>query len=259
MKSLRNISFSSMRVTEDPFGWAYMLEDIGFGGWEIVQEGKQVLNDQSIHKMREVCETTDLAITIHLPFSDMNLGSLNQPIWEEVVGQHTSCIRVASEFASLMVVHPGYLSPLGTQMPDLAWQQNISGLQRLCDFADDLGVRIAVENMPRMKLILGKVPDEMAGMIELADRENLGMTLDVGHAHTNGVLSEFLKMKEIVHVHIHDNKGRSDEHLPIGDGTIAWAEVMGELCKRHRGCRFVVEARSLEEGKASLEYLRGVM
>jgi len=112
--------------------------------------------------------------------------------------------------------------------------------------------------MPRMELIFGKEPDEMAGMIELVDRENLGMTLDVGHAHTNGVLSEFLGMKEIVHVHIHDNNGRRDEHLPIGEGTIAWADVMGELYKRHSGCRFVIEARDLEEGKASLLYLQGL-
>ena len=259
MHSLRNISFSSMLVTDDPFNWAYMLEDIGFGGWEVVQEGKQVLNDQSIRKMREVCETTDLVITIHLPFSDLNLGSLNQPIWGEVVRQLTSCVSVASEFADLMVVHPGHLSPLGMQMPDLAWHQNILGLQQLCDFADNLGVRIAVENMPRMEFILGKEPAEMAGMIELVGRENLGMTLDVGHAHTNGALPEFLRMKEIVHVHIHDNKGRRDEHLPIGKGTIEWGSVMGELFERHRGCRFVIEARSLEEGRESLEYLRGMV
>jgi|LGVF01.1.fsa_nt_gb sugar phosphate isomerase/epimerase len=258
MISLRNISFSSIRVTDDPFNWAHTLEDIGFGGWEIVQEGQQVLDSVNIRKMREVCETTDLAITIHLPFSDINLASLNQPIWEEALRQLTSCISVASEFANLMTVHPGYLSPLGMQMPDLAWQQNVLGLQRLCDFADDFGVTIAVENMPRMDLIFGKAPDEMAGIIELVDRENLGMTLDVGHAHTNGALSEFLMMNEIVHVHIHDNGGRRDEHLPIGQGTIAWADVIGELCKRHSGCRFVIEARSLEEGQASLEYLRGV-
>ncbi|HDJ37897.1 MAG TPA: sugar phosphate isomerase/epimerase [Methanosarcinales archaeon] len=254
--SLRDVSFSSLCVTDDPFAWAHRLEDIGFGGWEVVQEGKQVVDDRNIGKMREVCHTTDLAITIHLPFSDLNLASMNQPIWEEVMRQHKSCIRIASEFADLMVVHPGYLSPIGAQMPDLAWQQNITGLQQLCDFASDFGVKIAVENMPRMELVFGREPGEMAGMIELADRENLGMTLDLGHAHTTGTLSEFLLMKEVVHVHVHDNKGRRDEHLPIGAGTIAWDPVISELRKRHRGCRFVIEARSLAEGSESLERLR---
>ncbi len=259
MRFPQNISFSSISVIDDPFKWACNLEEIGFGGWEVVYEGTQALDSQNLARMREVCETTGLAITIHLPFSDLNLASLNYPIWDEVLRQLTSCIRVASEFSDLMVVHPGYLSPLGMQMPDLAWQQNVAGLQQLCDFAGDLGVRLAVENMPRMDLIFGKGSDEMAGMIELVDRKNLGMTLDVGHAHTNGVLSEFLGMKEIVHVHIHDNKGRRDEHLPIGEGTIAWADVMGELYKHHSGCRFVIEARNLEEGEASLAYLREIM
>ena len=259
MRPLRNISFSSMCVTDDPFGWAHDLEDMGFSGWEVVCEGKQAIDDSNIKKMREVCETTDLLVTIHLPFSDLNLASLNQPIWDETLRQLTSCISLASEFADLMVVHPGYLSPLGMQMPDLAWQQTILGLQRLCDFAEDYGVLIAVENMPKMEFIFGKDPHEMAGMIELADRDNLGMTLDVGHAHTNGVLTEFLEMDEIVHVHIHDNKGRRDEHLPIGQGTVDWESVMSRLLERHGKCRFVIEARDLEEGKVSLAYLQGVV
>jgi len=104
MRSLQHISFSSLCVTDDPFNWACDLEDIGFGGWEVVYEGKQAL-DSNLVRMREVCETTDLAITIHLPFSDLNLASLNYPIWDEVLRQLTSCIRVASEFADLMVVH----------------------------------------------------------------------------------------------------------------------------------------------------------
>lgn len=259
MHSLRNkISFSSLCVTDDPFNWARDLEDHGFSGWEIVHEGKQVFDKENIRRMREVCETTNLVITIHLPFSDLNLASLNQPIWDETMRQLTSCISVASEFADLMVVHPGHLSPLGMQLPDLAWRQTILGLQGLCDFADDLGVRIAVENMPDMEFIFGRDPPEMAGMIELADRKNLGMALDVGHAHTNGVLSEFLGMKEIIHVHIHDNKGKKDEHLPFGQGTIDWGFVMPELLKHHRECRFVIEARNLEEGGYSLRYLEGM-
>ena len=39
---LHRISFSSHEAVEDPFKWAYTLEDHGYTGWEIVQEGSPV-------------------------------------------------------------------------------------------------------------------------------------------------------------------------------------------------------------------------
>ena len=41
----------------------------------------------------------------------------------------TKCLERASDFVELAVVHPGHLSPLGMQLPDMAWQQNIEGLK----------------------------------------------------------------------------------------------------------------------------------
>ena len=68
----------------------------------------------------------------------------------------TKCIEKASDFIELAVVHPGHLSPLGMQLPDMAWQQSVEGLKEICDFADDLGIKIGVENMPDMAQIFRK-------------------------------------------------------------------------------------------------------
>jgi len=38
----------------------------------------------------------------------------------------------------------------------MAWQQSVEGLKKICDFADDLGIKIGVENMPDMAHIFGK-------------------------------------------------------------------------------------------------------
>jgi len=66
------------------------------------------------------------------------------------------------------------------QLPDMAWQQSIEGLKEICDFANDLGINIGVENMPNMQHIFGKRPGELLGMIESLERENVGLTLDMG-------------------------------------------------------------------------------
>ncbi len=251
------VSFSSLALVNNPFDWAYDLEELGFTGWEIVSEGKQQLNDETLSEVRNVIETTNLVLTLHLPFSDLNLGSLNHPIWKETVRQMTKCIERASDFVELAVVHPGQLSPLGMQLPDMAWQQSIEGLRSICDFADDFGIKVGVENMVNMPHVFGKQPGEILGMIESIERENVGLTLDMGHANTNGNVFEFLKdLSKVVHVHLHDNKGKSDEHLELGKGTIKWKEIMGKF-EGYKG-RFVTEARTVEEGASSLKYLKSL-
>lgn len=250
-------SFSSLALVNNPFDWAYDLEELGFTGWEVVSEGKQQLNNDTISEIKNIIETTDLVLTLHLPFSDLNLASLNHPIWEETIRQMSRCLERASDFVELAVVHPGHLSPLGMQLPELAWRQNIEGLQAVCDAAADLGIQIGVENMVNMQFIFGKQPGEILGMIESLERENVGLTLDIGHANTNGMVNEFLSdLRRVVHVHLHDNKGKSDEHLGLGKGNVDWKKVIKKL-DGYKG-RAVTEARTVQEGAASLQYLQNL-
>ncbi|GFO97506.1 xylose isomerase domain-containing protein [groundwater metagenome] len=256
-KPLMEVSFSSLALVNNPFDWAYDLEDLGFTGWEVVSEGKQQLNDSTLSQIQNIIETTNLVLTLHLPFSDLNLASLNHPIWKETIRQMTKCLERASDFVELAVVHPGHLSPLGMQLPEMAWRQNIEGLQAICDFADERGIRVGVENMVNMAFILGKQPGEILGMIESLERENAGLTLDIGHANTNGMVNEFLEdLSRVIHVHLHDNKGRSDEHLSLGKGTVNWKMVVSKL-DGYKG-RVVTEARTVEEGSASLKLLKSL-
>ncbi|MDD1742237.1 MAG: sugar phosphate isomerase/epimerase [Methanotrichaceae archaeon] len=251
-------SFSSSAMVDRPFDWAYQLEDLGYSGWEIVSEGKQKLTADNIHEARRIAETTELEITIHLPYSDLNLASMNQPIWKETVKQMKSCLSLAAEFCSIAVVHPGHLSPLGMQMPDKAWSQNILGIQEICDHAAESNMKIAVENMVNMPALLGRRPEEILGILETVDRENVGFIFDVGHANTNKNIDKFLELRHlIIHAHIHDNHGERDEHLPVGNGTVPWREVI-EALSTYNG-RMVTEARTLEEGQRSLTRLRNLM
>jgi len=255
----KKISFSSRAVVDNPFNWAYELEELGFTGWEIVCEGKQELNERNLAQISTILETTNLELTAHLPFSDLNLASLNDPMWRETLRQMKQNIKLASSFTRIAAVHPGHLSPLGMQMPDLSWQKNIEGLQQLCDYAAEYDMTIGVENMVNMDAILGRHAEEILGMIESVDRENLGLTLDVGHANTNGMVKAFLDkcLGRVVHVHLHDNNGKRDEHLPAGKGTVDWGKVVGSI--NGLDTRIVLEARTIQEGAASFRYLRDIV
>jgi sugar phosphate isomerase/epimerase len=226
-------SFSSSALVDRPFDWAYKLEDLGYTGWEIVNEGKQRLTKENVLEAKKIAATTKLVITIHLPYSDLNLASMNQPIWEETVRQMKKCLSLSCDFSRLAIVHPGHLSPLGMQMPDRAWSQNILGIQEICDHASELDMKIAVENMVNMPALLGRRPEEIVGILETVNRDNVGFILDVGHANTNGNVNQFLELKDlIIHAHVHDG------HPP--------AVVRRRHCRRRRAPR-PGEARTTED------------
>ena len=251
----RRISFSAYKLVNYPFSWAASLKDLGFDGWEIVSEGKQKITAETLPGIRDILSTVDLYVTVHGPFSDLNLASLNDPIWNETIRQIRQCVELSAELTDIVVVHPGALAPPGNQMPDKAWDRNVEGLRVLCDHAKDYGVRLCLENMPDMEKLFCRTPDELFGMVDSVDRENIGATFDAGHANTTKNSGRFTReWKRISHVHIHDNNGVKDEHLEIGMGTVDWARFMEEM-RGYEGT-MVIEGRSVEEGRRSLEYIK---
>ncbi len=88
---------------------------------------------------------------------------------------------------------------------------------------------------------------------------NLGLCLDVGHVN---VLSAGKRKTElaffrrhwqhIAHVHLHDNHGKQDEHLALGDGTIDFVPFFRMLAPSE--ALMVFEVRPKEAALRCLEY-----
>jgi sugar phosphate isomerase/epimerase len=246
------LGFSAYKLVTRPFDWACGLEDMGFDGWEIVSEGKQKITRESLPELLDIINSTSLKITVHGPFSDLNPASLNDAIWNATLAQIKQCVELSADFSRVVVVHPGVLSPLGSQLPDQAWARNVEALKELGSHAREHGVTLCLENMPNLEKLLCRTPPEVFGMAESA---GIGMTFDVGHSNTMGNTGGFLKEKaKFTHVHLHDNHGKKDEHLEVGTGTVEWEKVLPEL--EDFGGMAVIEARSIEEGRRSLEHLR---
>ena len=114
---------------------------------------------------------------------------------------------------------------------DDAWSQRtiefaLTALEHLGAFARPLGVRLLVENL----LSEATTPEHLVQILEMGHLTNVGVCLDLGHAHiTVGTVEAIATLGErIASVHVHDNQGLKDEHLWPGDGTIDWpATVKG--------------------------------
>lgn len=99
-------------------------------------------------------------------------------------------------------------------------------IQNILDFASDAGVKILLEPLG--------TPYDHAGNIDriLALNEELYFHADIGHLNIfDREPVEYLRRykDKLMHVHMHDNNGSDDLHLPIGSGTIDWDHLLSSL------------------------------
>lgn len=108
-----------------------------------------------------------------------------------------------------------------------------SSLEHLVLHARHAGITICVENtMSEMGS-----PEYLRAFVDETRLTGLRFNFDIGHAHLAEFPEEerlekcFAPMKELVSsVHLHDNHGEKDEHLPPYDGSIHWPSAI-ELLK----------------------------
>jgi sugar phosphate isomerase/epimerase len=103
----------------------------------------------------------------------------------------------------------------------------ITALEHLGAFAHPLGVRLLIENL----LSEPTTPERLGTILELGHLSNVGICLDLGHAHaTVGVNAAIATLgSRIATVHVHDNHALKDEHLWPGQGAIDWPVAIAAL------------------------------
>jgi sugar phosphate isomerase/epimerase len=104
-----------------------------------------------------------------------------------------------------------------------------SSLEHLILHARHLGVTICVENTTSE---MG-APSYLRSFVDETRLAGLRFNFDIGHAHLadgaeeNRIAESFEPLRELVTgVHVHDNHGEKDEHLPPYEGTIDWAAAV---------------------------------
>ena len=213
------------------------------------------------HEVKRTAEAAGLPILVgHLPtfvwLADIYPG-IREASRLEVERALTFLAEIEVKKA---VLHPGYWTGLMTTMPDMGKDLAEESLVMILEKARELGVVICLENMfpktghmfkpEEFSDILGRLPDLM-------------MTVDLGHANIGGPRDRVQKMIEaggskIRHVHISDNRGRDDEHLPLGVGRLDLKRSIAALKKIGYGDTATLEVFSPDREylKKSLEKVR---
>jgi len=111
-----------------------------------------------------------------------------------------------------------------------AARRSIEELQRI---AVPLGVQIAVEVIPNELSRAGSLVHFVEEDVDGLDGRPVGICLDFGHAHMDGDLVDAIETvsEHFVSAHVHDNRGRADDHLVPFEGTIDWPAALTAIQK----------------------------
>jgi sugar phosphate isomerase/epimerase len=129
-----------------------------------------------------------------------------------------------------LVVHlgvPRTQEPPGGGNARAAARRSVETLLRA---SEPLGVRIAVEVIPNEISRAGSLVHVVEQDLEGTD---VGICLDFGHAHIDGDVVEAVETvsEHLIATHVHDNRGRTDDHMVPFDGTIDWPAALTAVRK----------------------------
>jgi len=173
-----------------------------------------------------------LGLICHLP-TFLTTADLTESLRRASVAEMHRSLDVAADMgAKKVVLHPSMAVGMGAFILDTVKGYAFDFLSEMVDAAHSLDVIICLENMfPRNRM--GVEPDDFEEIFKAFP--SLKLTLDTGHANIDdrrgrrlkGLVSRF--GQRIGHLHFSDNKGKLDDHLAVGQGTVNFAELVRRL------------------------------
>ena len=245
------IGLSMLYCISRPFSeMLRILGEIDVKYVEIIDEGPHSLNEERIREIRRIAYERDLEISVHSPFVNIDIASVSYQIRQTSLKRLKKSILLSGELNSpIWVFHPGLKNEASQLYSDVNWEMNLKSVRELLAFAKQHDVRITIENgLVTLPFLLNTVED-FDRFYEALGEDELGLTLDVGHAHVNGQIFEFINRYagKIVHTHLHDNHGTCDEHLGVGKGNINWSRVIQAFNEiNYRGALIIESEKDVE-------------
>jgi sugar phosphate isomerase/epimerase len=128
-------------------------------------------------------------------------------------------------------------------------------IEEICKAAEPLGARLALETIPNDL-------SSASALISMIDRDfegsSVGICLDFGHAHLMGDVADAIELaaEHLITTHVHDNRGREDDHLVPYQGTIDWPAALVNMRKIGYEGTYLLELTNTGSTAAVLEEAR---
>lgn len=226
------------------------LESISkrFELWEILSEGEdrlELIKDD----VRYGRDSLSMRFQVHAPLSDVNIGSVHEPMRVAAVGEIKQTIMMCRQLEiPLVTIHPGFVQGIAFLNRASALEKTKESVKEIATYAADQSVTVVVENLPANINATCTHADELLDAIE---GSGLGICFDMGHANTAGQIDAMLKLVgRFKNVHLHNNDGQWDQHNKVDDGSADLSKVASVLKRSYRG-NIIIESTDLESGAQS--------
>jgi sugar phosphate isomerase/epimerase len=235
-----------------------MLESISkrFELWEILSEGEdrlELIKDD----VRYGRDSLDMRFQVHAPLSDVNIGSVHEPMRIAAVDEIKQAIMMCRQLEiPLVTIHPGFVQGIAFLNKAKALEKTKESVKEIAAYAVDQSVTVVVENLPANINATCTQADEL---LEAIEGSGLGICFDMGHANTAGQMDEMLKLVDrFKNVHLHNNDGQWDQHNRVDDGSADLSKVVSVLKRSYRG-NIIIESTDLEGGEQSKRALEALL
>ncbi len=192
-----------------------------------------------------------LATTLHAPFNGFEPGSAKSRLRTKAQLLCQRSLQLAEALgAKRIVFHPG-LAQGSTPSQHAEWLRN--SREFWPDYADQARQQqtvLCLEN------IFESTSEPLFELLQGLDPEAFGHCFDIGHWNMfkKESLIDWLNTMTpyLRHLHLHDNQGELDEHLPIGQGQVNFAELFAWLKSSGLEPTMTLEAHRLDDLERSL-------
>ena len=206
------------------------IKDLGFDFIEIAVESPELIDLAILKSALQNKGVQAIMCGVFGP--QRNLSSLVVEERRNAESYLRWMIDAASDLGTRLVIGPMYSAVGKAHLEDPTdrereWQLAVSGLNEMCRYASDHGVRLAFEPLNRFETDMINVVDQGLDLISDVGEPNLGLHLDTFHMHLEEKDSAAAIRKageRVFHVHACEN----DRGVP-GTGQVAWEKIFNAL------------------------------
>ncbi len=213
-------------------------------------------HDDYLETAKQIADA-GLTVTFHAPFMDLRPGALDPEILKVTRNRLSRVFDLIPLFQPRSVVcHPAFDERYYISAEQKWLENSIETWNHFTGIAEQTNTVIALEN------VYETTPCQLLNLLSSVSSRHLRFCFDTGH-HNVFAKSDLddwdCKLFPYLHqVHVHDNNGATDEHLPIGSGTFPFERLFGMIRQRELNPIITIEAHSERNLRLSLSNMESM-
>jgi len=205
-------------------------KEIGFDAIDIFTD-PMTIDIQERRLIKDECDRLELPIR-SICCVAVGLIDFNPAVQQFHTDRCKAYLDLAYEYGAdnLLLVLGEYIWNKEVIPPEEQWQLAVASCMDLGDYAQELGVKVAIELEPFPLSLVNNV-ETMVRLLEDVDHPNVGANIDISHLLLADVAPEEVKRLagKAFHVHISDCDGKVHGDLPPGRGVVEFEPYLEQI------------------------------